>query len=414
MAHEHGRHRGDGPRGGRAAARAASAALLALALLAGISPAATVTARGAIVTAERREPPVVVGQSLTDARALIAEQWYPSTRVQFTLSIVPDPAVPQQVPEDAAKVLAQDVTLYLEDSDPEQRAAAITLTVGSVVADLVGRTREEAEGILEALGLQATVKGEGVVIRQSPVAETVVPFGTRVGLELAPPPSTAGTTVPELRGSTQAQARAAVEGVDLTLRVGSSSGEGELRVTEQDPPAGTRVGAGDVVTVTLRGAEVPPALVVVPDVTGLEPQVVQRVLAVAGLTLVIDPGGTSDEGLSFRQDPEAGTGVTPGSAVSVAFAVVDAAPVAWWAWPTGGAALLAVAALALWTSRLARRPRRPVRDEASGPAPDVTVDPCPDPAPLVSARSPGPHLDIALRVVPGVDLGTLTLKEGPR
>ncbi|WP_392544532.1 PASTA domain-containing protein [Oryzobacter telluris] len=392
------------------------AVLAVLAVVAGLVTAATAPAGAAVPSAERREPPVVVGRSLTEARTLLQEQWYPNAEGDYRIDVVPSPTVPEQVPEDAAQVIDQKVTQYLEDSDPKDRVASITLVVGSVVADLVGRTREEAEGILEALGLVAAVKGEGVVIRQSPAPETVVPFGSRVGLVLAPPPSRAGTVVPELRGNTEAQARAAVEGVGLTLRVGATSGEGELRVTEQDPPAGTRVEPGEAVTVTLLGAEVPPALVEVPDVTGLEPQVVRRILAVATLTLAVDPSGTRDGGLSFRQDPEAGTSVTPGSVVTVAFADVDAAPVAWWAWPTGGVAVLAVAGLALWTSRLARRarPRRPTLDEAEPDLPDVRVDPVADPAPLVSVHSPGPRLDLSVRVVPRVDLGALTLEEGPR
>jgi hypothetical protein len=303
-------------------------------------------------------------------------------------------------------VVDQTVVQYLEDSSETDLAAIIDLTVGSVVADLVGRTRDEAQGLVDALGLSLKATGTGLVDRQDPAAGTLVPFGSTVQAVLVPPTSNS-RTVPALLELTEAQARAAVEGVDLVLRVASSSGEGELTVTEQDPRAGTELDAGGAVTVTLVGPGSPASTVAVPDVTGLESQVVQRVLDAAGLVLALDPDGT-DEGLSFRQDPEAGTQVAAGSVVTVAFAVAEetgpASVVVW----SSGAVLLGVVVLGLLLLRSSRRP-------PSGPVapPDVTVHPHPDPAPAVSVQqNPAGH-DLVVRVVPGPDPGRLTLTEDP-
>lgn len=377
-------------------------AVLALAVSLLLPTALPGAAHAAMVPAANREPPNVVGMTLPEAQALIQQQWYP----RFTPTIRVTPELPEQVPPDAARVVDQTVVQYLEDSSETDLAAIIDLTVGSVVADLVGRTRDEAQGLVDALGLSLKATGTGLVDRQDPAAGTLVPFGSTVQAVLVPPTSNT-RTVPALLELTEAQARAAVEGVDLVLRVAGSSGEGELTVAEQDPRAGTEVDAGDAVTVTLVGSGSPTVEVAVPDVTGLESQVVQRVLDAAGLVLALDPDGT-EEGLSFRQDPEAGTQVAAGSVVTVAFAVVEetgpASVVVW----SSGAVLLAVVVLGLWMLRSARRP-------PSGPAapPDVTVHPHPDPAPAVSVQqNPAGH-DLVVRVVPGADPGRLTLTEDP-
>ncbi|HYN66776.1 MAG TPA: PASTA domain-containing protein [Ornithinibacter sp.] len=388
------------PRGRRIQGAAAALALaLSILLLPVAAPAA---ASAAMLPAANREPPNVVGLPLPEAQALIQEQWYP----RFTPTIRVEPDLPKQVPPDAARVVDQAVVQYLEDSSEIDLAAIIELTAGSVVADLVGRTRDEAEGLVDALGLSLKATGTGRVDSQDPAAGTLVPFGTTVEAVLVPPASNT-RTVPALLDLTEAEARAAVEGVDLVLRVGGSSGDGEPTVAQQDPRAGTEVDAGDAVTVTLVGSGPATATVAVPDVTGLEPQVVQRVLDAAGLVLALDPGGP-DEGLSFRQDPEAGTQVAAGTTVTVAFAVVDetgpASVVVW----SSGAVLLAVVVLGLWLLRSSRRP-------PSGPPapPDVTVRPHPDPAPAVSVQqNPAGH-DLVVRVVPGPDPGRLTLTEEP-
>src|SRR5918995_337482 len=337
-------------------------AAVVTALAVGAIPAASALASMAsVVTSERREPPDVRGLTLPEASTRIQDEWYPD----YTPTIELDPEIPDQVPPETARVVDQTVVLYIEDNkDDVGEEAVIRLTPGSAVADLVGRTRDEAEAPLDALGLLLEPSGEGRVTTQDPAAGTVVPFGTTVVARLEPPP-TPGPLVPRLLGLTEAEARAAVEGLNLDLVVGSATGDGERRVSEQNPTAGTLIGRNRAITVTLTGSTTPEPdpMVAVPDVTGLEAAAVQRVLEAAGLTLAVDPTGseTGAGALSFRQDPEPGSQVAPGTQVAVAFAVVDEqSPVAWWVWPTS-AAVLALLLLALWSLRLSRRarPRRP-------------------------------------------------------
>lgn len=402
----------------RASALVTAALLLALTVV--VLPGSRHDAAlASVVAAQRQEPPTVVGLTLREAQSRIEQEWYPGpTGFKPTIRVTPN--IPAQVPPETARVVDQTVVLYLEDSDDVSPNAVINLTVGPTVADLVGRTLEEAQGLTDALGLYLKPNGEGLVQTQDPEAGRLVPFGTTVVAILATPPTSPGPTVPlptvpQLTGLTEAGARAKVGEVSFRLRVGQSSGPGERTVTKQDPAAGTELAAGGVVTVILRGSSVSDRTIVVPDVTGLNLDAVRQVLTAAKLAMIADPSGsrTPDGGLSFRQDPQPGQRVPPGTSVTVAFAAVEAsAPVGWRVW-IAAAAAVALLLLALWSVRLIHR-RRPPRANPSPRPAGISVDPHPGPAPLVSLSSSNPTADLTLRVVPTADPGNLTLTEDTR
>jgi beta-lactam-binding protein with PASTA domain len=92
------------------------------------------------------------------------------------------------------------------------------------VPQVVGRTRDEAESILEAAGLvpvfqeqeSADVR-EGEVIAQAPAAGTSVPKGERVTVTVSSGPPT--VEVPDVVGLTEAEARAALDRAKLEVEV---------------------------------------------------------------------------------------------------------------------------------------------------------------------------------------------------
>ena len=265
-------------------------------------PLAGQGARAAVLPAANREPPDVVGMTLPEAQTLIQQQWYP--RFTPTIRVVPD--LPEQVPPEAARVVEQQVVQYLEDSSETDLAAIIDLTAGSVVTDLVGRTRGEAQQLVDALGLTLKATGTGRVDRQDPAAGTLVPFGATVQAVLVPP-----------------------------------------------PPA---------VTPTL------------PTPSAVLPQVPTPVAT--------DPVPQS----------------------------VDSEPASWVGWSVA-AVLVAVVLLAVWTVR-SMRSRPPPRDPPAPP--EVRVEPRADAAPVVSVHPQAADPELLVQVVPGPDLGHLTLTEGSR
>jgi eukaryotic-like serine/threonine-protein kinase len=92
---------------------------------------------------------------------------------------------------------------------------------------------------------------DGVVISQSPGANTQVDPGTTVALTVgkyvAPQ-----VTVPNLVGDTQAAAQSKLDGAGLKLSVapGSTTSAGTV-VVQQSPAAGSKVDAGSTVVVTI-------------------------------------------------------------------------------------------------------------------------------------------------------------------
>lgn len=390
------------------------ATLAALTLLSGpatASPATGPSWTPSVATAGL-EPPDVVGLDLSSAQDLIAQEWYPNQRYALVVRVEPD--VPDTVPPEAALVVGQLVEQYLEDSDDVRPSATIVLTVGSSVADLIGRTAPEAEELLDSLGLVIRPRGEGRVVGQSVAPGELVPFRTVVAVDLATV-ADATRTVPDLLGLTAAQARAAVEGVDLTMRVETESGDGEQTVSAQEPPARTTLEPGDAVSVTLVGSGTPLTTILVPDVTGLEPQVVRQVLDAAGLTLRTEPAGSSEDGLSFRQDPEADQRVAPGTTVTVAFAVVtDDESAAWLPMVGVAGVVLLLLALVLWAVPALRSAGpRPASPTEAAP-PEVVVEAHPDSTPTVSIDSTAAEEDLVLTVLATPDAGRLVLEEEPR
>jgi beta-lactam-binding protein with PASTA domain len=394
-------------------------ALLLLGSLTVVPAAGLDLTEAALVRAEGPQPPNVVGLTLPEARTLIEQQWYPKSTSTFAFKVTVQSTgnIPEEVPESKVFVLSQTVVLPQKDTSGANPKAVISLTVGSAVPDLVGHTLKEAQGLLDAVGLRIKATGDGSVVRQSPGAGRMVPFGTLVTVVLAPPPPN-GKTVPTLLGLTETQASAAVKDVDLKLVVTASSGKGKRRVTGQDPLPGTELQVGEVVSVTLRGTREDKPTVVVPDVTGLKPHIVQQVLSDAELRLTVDPSGTHNQGLSFRQNPQPGERVTPGTPVTVTFAVAVAAvseetSAAPWPW-LGDAALLAFLGLALWSARMFRRRPAPAKAHPPPRQPEIRVDPHPDLAPVVSTHPTAPDADLVIRIVPGPDMGSLLLTRDTR
>jgi beta-lactam-binding protein with PASTA domain len=108
------------------------------------------------------------------------------------------------------------------------------------------------------------------VIEQSPEAGTPVNAGAVIEVVLSKGPEIAPVVVPEVRGKTLEQAEAAVEALGLSLKIGARRYDGAApaeTVIQQRARPGEPVKPGSTVSVVLsKGPEIAP--VVVPDVTG--------------------------------------------------------------------------------------------------------------------------------------------------
>jgi serine/threonine-protein kinase len=128
-------------------------------------------------------------------------------------------------------------------------------------------SERDAIAELTELGLKFTVNDEfdddvpeGDVIRTDPVAGTEVLSGATILLVVSQGPSP--VEVPDLSGMTESQAAAALDAVNLVLRVANSrqpvaDPAQDGVVVGQVPAPGTTADQGDTVTVTL-GEFIPP------------------------------------------------------------------------------------------------------------------------------------------------------------
>jgi hypothetical protein len=119
-------------------------------------------------------------------------------------------------------------------------------------------------------------------------------------------------TVPDIAGLTYPEAKAALESAGLVLATVAPAPQGKVILL--DPAAGSAVGVGALVTAIFA---VEGERVVVPGVFGMAYPEARQVLFTVGLVLAADPNARAGNVVS--QDPAAGTIVTKGSSVSVAF-----------------------------------------------------------------------------------------------
>jgi penicillin-binding protein 1A len=129
--------------------------------------------------------------------------------------------------------------------------------------DLIGKSRDEALGILRGLGFTVDVKGKGeAVVATSPKAGTRLGRGSQVGIELGKKPEATPTALvlpapprtgvmPDVTGMFYPQAAAvlAAAGIGTRVRTVDTSDSDEFgRVLRQNPDGGDKVKGGTVAT----------------------------------------------------------------------------------------------------------------------------------------------------------------------
>ena len=239
----------------------------------------------------------------------------------------------------------------------------------SIVPDLVGQRQAGAEALLGRNTLRiggvvsrASREPAGVIVDQRPAAGRQLDPGSTVDVWVAAPLPPATVTVPDLSGSSQNEATASIQ--NLNLRIGQF-GERESRelrgtVVAQDPAAGTVVEAGSLVSVWLAIPIVPPpvTMVAVPRVIESSLDRAVSLLGEAGLRpgSVDQRPSAATRGTVTFQSVEAGVLVAQGTAINL----IVATPLAVWSlvppW-LGTGALFVLAAAVTATVKRARRSR---------------------------------------------------------
>lgn len=200
------------------------------------------------------------------------------------------------------------------------------------VPKLTGLTLEQAQNILASSGLvlgsvsEQESREAGLILSQNPQHNTRVAQGSVVnvvvGVTPAPP---ALVVVPQLTGLTLEQAQTMLASSGLVLgTVGQQESREAGRVLSQNPQQNLRIARGSAVSIVVGVAPAPPALVVVPNLTGLPLEQAQVMLASSGLVLgTIGQQESREAGIVLSQNPQQNARVARGTAVNL---VVGIAP----------------------------------------------------------------------------------------
>jgi len=198
---------------------------------------------------------------------------------------------------------------------------AIDLAIGGSsvrgnVPGVVGLTLAAAKSAIAAAGMQLatiTYAGSGTVPVGSVISQKPAPgTGCAGSVSLV----VSGIAVPNVLGYTQGAASAAIAGAGLTAGTLAFTGSGTVpvgNVVSTNPAAGTYVGAGSAVNLTISG-------VAVPNVSGETQAAASAAITGASLTvgkLTPVASTTVPANSVMSTNPAAGTYVAPGSAVDL-------------------------------------------------------------------------------------------------
>jgi serine/threonine-protein kinase len=284
------------------------AAILALMVLALIGLMAY-----AFTRPEKVDVPKVEGLNLSSARERLDKAGFEEVKIERERSQAELDTVLRQDPdpgEEAAKT--ETVTLAVSSGPGEVRVPSVR----NLPEQRAFKELEKADLKVTADPQPSTKVKKGTAIGTSPEEGTEVDRGSRVRLFVSSGPQK--VTVPNVVGLAResAESRLDREGLSVEVRMQRSS-EPEDEVIAQSPGQGTKLDAGDRVTITVsEGAE----KVTVPDVQGLTEKEALRALGGAGLKGAVrdrDTDVEEEDGTVLVQRPGNGAELDSGSTVEL-------------------------------------------------------------------------------------------------
>ena len=230
--------------------------------------------------------PGVIGAPADKARTLLEQRGF-QVNVDRKASLQPVDQVIEQDPGAGQKAKkGSTVNLTVSDGPPDQ-----------VIPDVEGLPYKVAVKKLQKVGFQVDINqkasdtvDKGLVISTTPAGGTVLGEGERVTVFVSS--GLAQFAMPSVLGLDQSAAERALEDKDLVpVTEEKESDQPEGKVFAQDPLAGTKVSAGDRVTLTVSKG---PGAVSVPDVVGLTRGDARGELQSAGFNVEVKTRAATD------------------------------------------------------------------------------------------------------------------------
>jgi len=260
---------------------------------------------------EENDVPKVTGLSLSDARERLDRAGFEQVDVERERSRQDIDTVLRQDPDPGEAAPSDEPVQLVVSSGPGKVRVP---SVRNTRLQLAIRELEKQDLKVTADQQPSSSVKEGFAIGTSPEEGTEVDRGARVRLFVSSGPEQ--VSVPNVVGLTReaAETRLTREGLDPQVRMQDSDAP-EDEVIAQDPVEGSKVDAGDRVTITVsRGKK----QVDVPNVVGLGEDDARRMLAGDGLRATVRERATDNEeedGQVLDQRPGAGVEVDEGREV---------------------------------------------------------------------------------------------------
>ncbi len=261
--------------------------------------------------------PNVVGMTIEQASQALTQAGLSVTPVAQENAEVPEDQVFQTIPPaDSIVQLDSAVEVYFNPVKEPQP-----------IPDVTGENLEEAKRLLTEAGFvvgeitsETSDLPKDTVIRTNPVALQSLKVGQPVAIVLSAGPDT--QTIPNVEGQAQAAAQSLLEGnpfkfvVGVTTEANDTVDAGDVIRTE--PAVGGELAPGSPITLIVSsGVE----QVSVPPVAGLTEAQAKNLLTSKGLVATVTrvdvAAGDANDGRVIAQNPNSGTLVDPGSAVTI-------------------------------------------------------------------------------------------------
>jgi eukaryotic-like serine/threonine-protein kinase len=260
--------------------------------------------------------PAVTGLKQAQAEARITHAGLTASSSQAASATVPEGTVISQSPKAGSDA---------------KKGARVGIVVSSgpgslALPDVVGQQGTQATATLQAAGLHPTTQSQastkvkqGIVISTDPTAGTELQEGSPVTVVVSSGPQQ--VAVPEVTGSSEAEAKAALKAAGLKLGKVTRQPSNEQAagtVLSQSPVAATQLPAGGAVDLTVAQT---PKEVAVPEVVGQDETQAAAALGRAGFNpksvsrTVTDP---NQVGIVLKQSPAGGQMAARGATVTIA------------------------------------------------------------------------------------------------
>jgi serine/threonine-protein kinase len=256
--------------------------------------------------------PGVIGAPADQARTLLEQRGF-QVDVQRKKSLQPVDQVIQQDPGPGQKVKkGSTVTLTVSDGRPD----AVIPDVQDLPLKVALRQLRKKGFVPDINQKPSDTVRKGLVVSTTPAGGTVLAQGERVRVDVSS--GVAQFAAPNVLGLGSDAAVRALEDKGLVPVVNDlESDQPEGKVFQQDPVAGTKVAAGDRVTITVSKG---PATVAVPDVVGLTRGDARGELQTAGFKVQVktrESQDPADDDIVLDQRPGHGTQLKKGRTVVI-------------------------------------------------------------------------------------------------